>query len=1171
MLTFTEAGSVMKKKLHEMLSAESITTLINNINDAVFIHSEDGKIIYVNDKALQLFGMKREDVGKLSMVDDLSGPGATVEDVRVIWNKVLSDEAKSTVIEWVAKRPFDGTAFAVSLQLTKVYFKNNIAILTIVRDMSKEKQAEQILRESEERYRLAIECSNDGVVMVNSDKLVFANQKCAEMFGYDSPDELIGKTIATIVHHDDLKMVSGSNAKSHSGEQLPAVYEFKGIKKDGSTIHIEASAANIYYQGASTTLAYIRDVTKQNNSRRLIKIQRDLSMKLARAVSVTEALTYTLDELIKATSTDSGGVYLYNKKTGDLELACATGLSDEFVKAVSIIRNGSDEMRRVKLYDKDRAALYYNPPEKTVFTDATMKEGIKLVECVPITYENEPKGIICITSHKDKLLTVDNVINILQTAAAQLSTVLNRLETEHRLNKSEAQFKRIFDNSMIGMFKVMLDGSMLDANCALAKIYGYKKRDEFLRAINNNSLKTYRNPEDRQPFVDMLLKNGAVVNFEKRARHKNGDTIWVRISAKLVQDDDGTNWIEGMSEDITAKKFAEKQLENQVRLLNSVLDGVPDIIGIQYPEHTIMRYNKAGYDVLGMTSDDVKGKKCYSLIGRDRPCDNCMTAKAVVSGKTEQTEKYIAEFDRYMFCRSTPVFDRNGKLSLIVEQLQDITAMKHAEADIIRCSEAMDAAIDGMAILNNDETYAYVNFAHSKIYGYDNPDELTGKSWHVLYSPGELKRFEKDVMPKLYREGRWRGEATGRKKDGSMFAQELSLTVLSGGGLICVVRDITERKKTETVLFEKSLFLQTVIDSCPHPVFYKDSKGRYSGCNVEFEKICNVSTDIIINKTADALFTDRVAKMEAVTDKKVMKSKSVAVYEENITLNNKATKRLLVTKAPYLRGDGTVEGIVGTISDITALREAEERYKLFAEHSNDGIAILSNGVHAYANKRFTELFGYDDINDIIGKGHEIVIAKEDVERVRRYSMLRNNGKHANNHYIARGVKKNGDLIYVDISVAAISYKGTPSSLAFMRDVTDRVINMKELKKAEESYRTVFENTGAGTIIIEDDTIISLVNNKFLHMAGYSNKMDIEGIKSWKEFFDASVIGFMETYHIARRNEEQANKIPTQYTSMFIDRYGNRKHVLMTVGMIPNKIFYVNYCAFTLIISRIFYA
>jgi PAS domain S-box-containing protein len=91
----------MKKKLHEMLSAESITTLINNINDAVFIHSEDGKIIYVNEKALQLYGMAREDVGKLSIVNDLSGPGAPVENVREIWNKVLSNETESTVVEWV--------------------------------------------------------------------------------------------------------------------------------------------------------------------------------------------------------------------------------------------------------------------------------------------------------------------------------------------------------------------------------------------------------------------------------------------------------------------------------------------------------------------------------------------------------------------------------------------------------------------------------------------------------------------------------------------------------------------------------------------------------------------------------------------------------------------------------------------------------------------------------------------------------------------------------------------------------------------------------------------------------------------------------------------------------------------------------------------------------------
>jgi len=1141
----------MKKKLHEMLSAESITTLINNINDAVFIHSEDGKIIYVNEKALQLYGMAREDVGKLSIVNDLSGPGAPVENVREIWNKVLSNETESTVVEWVAKKPFDGTAFAVSIQLTKVYFKNKIAILAIVRDLSKEKQTELQLRESEERYRLAIECSNDGVVILSGDKSVFINKRCAEIFGYNNLDEFAAIPLSAAVHHNDLNTIIEYNEKIQCGEQEQARYEFKGIKKDGNTIRLESSATRIFYQGSFMTLAYIRDVTVQKRNDRLIRIQRDLSLKLARAVSVAEAIKYTLDELIEATSMDSGGIYLSNNITGDLELACTSGFSDEFAKAISIIRNGSDEMRRVRLYDKDKAASYYNPPEKTVFADATANEGIMFVECVPVVYMNKLKGILFITSHRNKQSIEDNEINILQMAAAQLSTVLNRLDIERDLIKSEAQFKRIFDNSMVGMFKVKLDGSMLDANLALARIYGYKSTEEFLQAIHNNSVNTYCNPGDRQMFVDLLLKYGAVVNFEKKAKHKDGDTIWMRISARLVRDDDGTNWIEGMSEDMTAKKLAEEQLENQVRLLNSVLDGVPDIIGIQYPDHTVMCCNKAGYDVLGMTSDDVKGKKCYSLIGRDRPCDNCMTAKAVVSGKMEQTEKYIAEFDRYMFCRSNPVYDKDGKLFLIVEQLQDITAMKHAEADIIRRSEAMDAAIDGMAVLNNDETYTYVNFAHSKIYGYDNPDELTGKSWRVLYSPGELKRFEKDIMPKLYRDGKWRGEATGRKKDGSMFPQELSLTLLSSGGLICVVRDITERKKTETVLFEKSLFLQTVIDSCPHPVFYKDSKGRYSGCNVEFEKMCNITTNNIIGKTAHELFINKIAKQEVATDKIVMKSKTVMVYEETVTLQNGLTKKLLVTKAPYLHSDGIVDGIIGIVSDITGLREAEERYKLFAEHSNDGIAILSNGVHIYANKRFAELFGYDDINDIIGKGHDIVIYGKDVERVRRYSLLRKHGKQAETHYIARGVKKNGDLIYVDISVAAISYRGIPSSLAFMRDVTDRVITMKELQKAEERYRTVFENTGAGTIIVEDDTIISLANSKFLQMAGYSSKTDIEGIKSWKEFFDASVISFMETYHVARRNKEHAHKIPTQYTTVFVDRYGKRKNVLMTVGVIPD--------------------
>jgi diguanylate cyclase (GGDEF)-like protein/PAS domain S-box-containing protein len=110
---------------------------------------------------------------------------------------------------------------------------------------------------------------------------------------------------------------------------------------------------------------------------------------------------------------------------------------------------------------------------------------------------------------------------------------------------------------------------------------------------------------------------------------------------------------------------------------------------------------------------------------------------------------------------------------------------------------AIRAAMDGVAILDAAQLYTFLNDAHARIYGYEDPGDLIGRSWRELYDEDEVRRFEDDVMPAFRQAGRWRGEAVGRRRDGSRFPQEVSLTALGGGGLVCVVRDITDRKETE--------------------------------------------------------------------------------------------------------------------------------------------------------------------------------------------------------------------------------------------------------------------------------------------------------------------------------------------------------------------------------------
>lgn len=106
---------------------------------------------------------------------------------------------------------------------------------------------------------------------------------------------------------------------------------------------------------------------------------------------------------------------------------------------------------------------------------------------------------------------------------------------------------------------------------------------------------------------------------------------------------------------------------------------------------------------------------------------------------------------------------------------------------------------------------------------------------------------------------------------------------------------------------------------------------------------------------------------------------------------------------------------------------------------------------------------------------------------------------------------------------------------------------KELKASENYYRTIFEHTGTATVIIEEDTTISLANTEFERLSGYLRE-EIEGKKSWTEFTYKEDLEKMKEYHYLRR--VNPNSAPLIYDFRFIDREGNVKHIHLDIGMIP---------------------
>ena len=252
-----------RKKAEEALHLRA--HLLNEATDSIIATDLDGNLIYMNEATCRARGYSKEQLLNMNLKQLV--PQDMADEIEERLRKVKEEE--SIVLESVHLRR-DGSSFPVEITARTVNLQDRAIVLSVIRDITERKQAEEVLRESEERYRALLELgerTGEAVVMLQDDGRgigmhVYASEEWSQITGY-SNDELLNMSFFDLIHPDDLEAGRERYDRRMRGEVLPGLYEVIIIRKDRTEVPIEGTYAYSSYKGKPAHVGYIRDISER--------------------------------------------------------------------------------------------------------------------------------------------------------------------------------------------------------------------------------------------------------------------------------------------------------------------------------------------------------------------------------------------------------------------------------------------------------------------------------------------------------------------------------------------------------------------------------------------------------------------------------------------------------------------------------------------------------------------------------------------------------------------------------------------------------------------------------------------------------------------------------------------------------------------------------------------
>ena len=370
------------------------------------------------------------------------------------------------------------------------------------------------------------------------------------------------------------------------------------------------------------------------------------------------------------------------------------------------------------------------------------------------------------------------------------------------------------------------------------------------------------------------------------------------------------------------------------------------------------------------------------------------------------------------------------------------------------------------------------------------------------------------------------------------------------------IQDVTEWKKIEDKLKESEQKFRRIFYDANDAMFLYKLEGKDLSNFLEVndlacESLGYTREELICMGPRDINHPDNISRL-TMNIENFFKEKKTTFETTHLTKDDKSLPVEINSHLFNVRGEKYILSIARDISERKkaekALEETERNYRDLVDNSSVGVFKTNvDGDILFVNNAMVNLFHYDSVEDMMG--HSIKELYRDPED--RLSLVHKLQKEYKvTDYQLETIGKNGETL--DVLVSAI-LEGDILSGMFM-DVTARKKAEDALRKSENLYRTIFENTGAATIIYDKDGIITMMNSETENLSGYTRK-EVEGRINWMKFVHPEDIEMMIHYHLQR--EEDPELAPSQYETRFINRKGEVIYAQITVDKIPGVQEYIS--------------